>query len=180
MAVSATDVLPGPGRSPRLAADVLAFALTGLGCVLLGAPVGLLWAAVAPRVDVVVADGGTTLAEPSPSGFIAADVLFLALVVAAGLLCGVAAWALAGQHGPGAVVGLAVGGLLAAEVARRSGQLVDAGQALAAAEAGQQGVVELSVRLRSAQALVGWPVAALAAHLVLTLLESREGAAVPR
>jgi hypothetical protein len=158
-----------------LAAEARVAALTGLGCVLLAAPVGLLWAAVAPRVDVVLAEGGTTLAEPSPSAFIAADALFLGLVGVVGLVCGVAAWLLACQHGPGAVLGLAAGGLIAAEVARRTGELVDAGQALAAAEAGRQGVVELSVRLRSAQALVGWPVAALAAHLVLTLVKGRAG-----
>lgn len=147
--------------------------LTVLGCVLLGAPVGLLWAAVTPRVEVTVAASGTpSLVDPATAQFIAADGLFLALALGAGLVCGAIAWALSRRHGPGVVLGLVIGGLLAAEVARRSGELVDAGEALSAVQAGREGIVELAVKLRSEQARIAWPVAALAAHMVLTLFQT--------
>jgi hypothetical protein len=140
--------------------------------VLLGAPVGLLWAAVTPRVEVVVAAGGQVrLSDPVAQQYIAADGWFLGLALLAGLLCGLLAWALGRRHGPGVVLGLVIGGLLAAEVARRTGELVDAGVARSAVEAGRAGAVDLAVQLRSEQARVGWPVAALAAHLVLTLFQ---------
>jgi hypothetical protein len=177
VAVTAPDVLPPASRPPGFASDARAGVLTAVGVVLLGAPLGLLWAAVAPRVEVVVAAGGATrLAEPASDGFIAVDGAFLALVLVAGVLSGVVAWWLGRRHGPGVVVGLVVGGLLAAEVASRTGALVDAGEARAALEAGREGVVALSVRLRSEPARLGWPVAALAAHMVLTLFDARRTA----
>lgn len=145
-----------------------------LGCVLLAAPVGLLWAAVSPRVEVVVAAGGaTSLTDPTPSAFIASDALFLLLAVLAGLLSGGVASRLGRRHGPAVTLGLVVGGLLAAEAARRTGELVDLGQAQAAVEAARAGAVDLSVRLRSEPARVAWPVAALAVHLVRTLTSDR-------
>lgn len=157
---------PGPAR------EAAAALLTVTACLLLAAPVGLLWAALTPRVQlVVVAAGRADLADPTTSGFIAADGWFLGLVVLAGLVTGVLAWRLGRRHGPGCVVGLVVGGLLAAEVARRTGQLVDADSARNAVQSGREGLVDLAVRLRSRQALVGWPVAALVAHMLLTLLD---------
>lgn len=175
--MSASDVLPPESPPPGWGSEGLAGVLTAVGVVLLGAPVGLLWAAVAPRVQVVVAEGGATrLADPANDGFIAVDGFFLGLVVLAGLVCGVLAGRLGRRHGPGVVVGLAVGGLLAAEIARRTGELVDAGQAQAVVDAGRAGLVELSVRLRAESARVGWPVAALAAHMVGTLFSSRQQA----
>lgn len=170
--VSASDVVPASSTVSGLRGDACAGLLAVLGCVLLGAPIGLLWAGVTPRVEVIVAAGGaTSLADPTTSQFIAADGYFLVLVILAGGLTGVLGWLFARRHGPGVVLGLVVGGLLAAEVARRTGQLVDAGVAQSAVQAGRDGVVELSVRLRSDQARAGWPVAALAAHMVLTLFD---------
>lgn len=170
--MSAPDVLPPASAPPGLTSEAGAGLLTVLGCVLLGAPVGLLWAAVTPRVEVVIAAGGEVrLTDPAGQQFIAADGWFLGLALVTGLVCGLLAWALGRRHGPGVVLGLVVGGLLAAEVARRSGELVDADVALSAVEAGREGAVDLAVRLRSEQARIGWPVAALAAHLVLTLFQ---------
>jgi hypothetical protein len=173
--VSAPDVLPTRPLSGPVG-EAVAAVLTAVGCVLLGAPVGLVWAAVTPRVEIVLADGRADLADPTTSSFIAADGIFLALVAAAGLVSGVAAWWWGRRHGPGCVLGLVVGGLLAAEVARRTGELIGLDEARAAVQSGREGVVELAVRLRSMQARAGWPVAALAALLLLTLLDAR----VPR
>lgn len=165
---AAPDALPGYGQEAR------AGVLTVVGLVLLAGPVGLLWAAVAPPVEAVVsADGATALAEPTRDGFIAVDGVFLALVVLAGLVSGVVAWHAAGRTPrPGVVIGLAVGGLLAAELARRTGQLVDAGAAQAAVDAGREGVVALPIRLRAEAARAGWPATAVTAHLLLQLLST--------
>jgi hypothetical protein len=174
--VSASNVLSPAEAPPGWGGESLAAILTVITLVLLGGPLGLLWAAVAPRVRVEVSqDGGTQLADPTSDGFIAVDGCFLVLAVLAGVLTGVLAWRVGRRYGPGVVVGLVVGGLLAAEVARQTGELVDAGQAQAVVDAGRAGVVELSVRLRAESARVGWPVAALAAHMVLTLFAGRSG-----
>ncbi len=167
-----------PARTTRgqVAADVRAGLVAVIASVLVGAPVGLLWAAVAPRVDVVIAAGNANLAMPGTSDFIAADGLFLFTTAVAGLVGGAVAWVLGRRHGPGVVVGLAVGGLLAALVAMRVGQTVNADEVEAFVRAGQQGALELSLRLRAREALVGWPVAALVAYVALSLLRKDRAA----
>jgi hypothetical protein len=148
-------------------ADALAAVVTAVGCVLLGAPAGLLWAAVAPRVMVDVAGTAVSLAG---------DGWFLGVVSVVGLLTGLLAWALGRRYGPGVVLGLAAGGLLAAYVAARSGELVDAGAAREAVEAGRMGALELSLVLRSTEAIVGWPVGALLGFLALLALRRGDDA----
>jgi hypothetical protein len=116
--VSAPEA-PAAPEPPTWGQESGAAVLTTVGVVLLGAPLGLLWAAVAPPVDVVVGEGGSTrLADPLRDAFIAVDGTFLVLALLAGLLSGVLGWRLGRRFGPGVVVGLVVGGLLAAEVAR--------------------------------------------------------------
>ena len=160
-------------------AEAVAAVLTAVGCLLLAAPLGLLWAGVSPRVEVLVAaPGDVSLTDPTTSGFIAADGAFFGLLLLAGVATGVAGFLLGRRHGPGVVVGLVLGGLLGAEVARRTGQLVGAEEARSAVEAGREGLVELAVRLRARSAQVGWAVAALATHMVATLL-SKDSSAEP-
>ena len=158
-----------PAR-PRawLLSDVRAGLVALVASVLLGAPVGLLWSAFAPRVDVVLAGGNANLAMPGTSDFIAADGYFLFITVVAGVVGGLAAWALGRRPSPGAVLGLAVGSLLAAVVAMNVGELVGAADVEDFVRSGQQGPLELTLRLRAEEVLVGWPVGALVAYLVAT------------
>ncbi|MCU1692704.1 MAG: hypothetical protein JWM64_1795 [Frankiales bacterium] len=151
--------------SPAVRADAAAAALTGVVVVLLGAPVGLLWAAVAPRVEVVLRGAeGPGLVDPETSAFAGADIAFGALAVVVGLLCGLGAYALARRYGPGVVAGLLLGGLLAAYVAAKTGtQVGKDGFQAAARDLDRTGTVEANVRLRAYEALVLWPAAALAA-----------------
>ncbi len=151
--------------SPAARADVVAGALTGVVLVLLGAPVGLLWAAVSPRVQVVLGGvGGPGLVDPETRAFAGADVAFGAVVVVVGLLCGLGAFVLARRHGPGVVGGLLLGGLLAAYVAAKTGtQVGKEGFQAALRDAGGTGRIEANVRLLATEALVLWPAAALAA-----------------
>lgn len=158
---------------PSIRQDVWAGLLTAVVTVLVGAPVGLLWAAVAPKVEVVISGANVQLAEPGSSAFIAADGAFLAAVAVAGAIGGVVAWWLGREHGPAVVVALTLGGLVAAYVAMVVGQQVGAEQVQQAVTSGQQGVLELNLRLRAREALVGWPVGALAGYVGASLVRGR-------
>lgn len=165
-------VLPTPGgQTPQQ--DARAGVLAAVVTVLAGAPVGLLWAALAPRVDVVIAGENVQLVMPGSSAFIAADGFYLAAVTVAGLVGGVLAWRLASAHGPAVVVGLTLGGLVAAYVAMVVGQQVGLAEVQEAARTGRQGAIELSLRLRAREALVGWPVGALVGYVAASLLRGR-------
>lgn len=162
-------VLPSQAE-PTLADDARAGLLAAVITVLVGAPVGLLWAAIAPRVDVVIAGENVQLLEPGSSAFIAGDAFFLLAVTVAGLVSGVVAWWLGREHGPGVVVGLTVGGLAAAYVAMVVGQQVGLDEVQQAVTLGQQGTLELTLRLRAQEAIVGWPVGALLGYLAASFV----------
>jgi hypothetical protein len=155
---------------PDLRAGVLTVAVT----VLVGAPVGLLWAALAPRVRVEVNGEDVQVLDTYRDGFIAVDAWFFAAVTLAGLVGGIVAWRLGPDHGPGVVLGLVVGGLAAAWIAARVGGEVDRVTVARLLDSGAQGRYELAVRLRATSALLGWPIASLLAHLALTLARGRQ------
>ena len=159
---------PAAPRTP-LWHDVRAGLLTVAVTVLVGAPVGLLWAALTPRVQVEVVGEDVQVIDLGGDGFIAVDGWFFAAVVLAGLVGGVLAWWLGAAHGPGVVLGLVAGGLLAAWVAARIGGEVDRVTVEQLLESGAQGRRELAVRLRSTSALLGWPIASLLAFLALSV-----------
>ena len=164
--------LPLPG-APSWRGDAFAGLLAAVVTVLVGAPVGLLWALIAPRVDVVVQGQSVSLAMPGSSEFIAGDGFFLLAVTVAGVVSGLVAWRLGREHGPGVVVGLAVGGLAAAYVAKTTGGQVGLEEVRQAVAAGQQGALELSLRLRADVAMVGWPVGAMVAWIAASTLRGR-------
>jgi hypothetical protein len=97
-----------------------------VGVAVLGAPLGLLWAALAPEVPLQAVQGGVVPTEAQPEEFFAADGWFVLLGVAYGLLAAVAAWFLLRRHrGPVLLAALAVGavgaGLFAWWVGHRIG-----------------------------------------------------------
>jgi len=163
-----SDVLPPADRPASALGEVRAAALTATGCVLLGAPVGLLWSTLAPRLQLVAAGEQVDVVESSTRDYMTIDVWFLGLVALAGLLTAVVALAVDRRHGIGTAVGLAVGGLLAAEVARRTGPLTALEDARALLASGQDGTAELPARLRSVSAIAVWPLVSLVVHLVRT------------
>lgn len=158
----------GRGTDPTLSEDLRAGLLTVAVTVLVAAPVGLLWAALAPRVQVVVSEQGAQLVDRDSDAFIASDGYFLAAVLIAGVVGGALAWRFGGRHGPAVVPGLAVGGLLAAAVAMVVGGLVGVPVA-ELVDAGARGQHDAPVRLRSQSALLAWPAASLLTYLVLVL-----------
>lgn len=137
--------------------------------VLLGAPTGLLWSALAPHAKVVINANGANFANAITEDFIAADGWFAAMVLVVGVLTGALAWLCVRGAGPFVVVALAVGGLLAALVAAEVGMRPGQAALQAAAQAGRAGNYVANVALQSNLAVVLWPVGALASFLTLIL-----------
>jgi hypothetical protein len=154
----------------------------GLGVVvaafstLLGAAVGLIWAAGAPRIHLAGAvDGSESAAKP----LIGDDVRLGLLGIVAGILMAVVVL-VAGRHrdrGPGEVLGLALGGVLGALVAARVGDVSRHHEMVKALAAVVPGVSSKeSARLlgffgfhvRATGVLMLWPIAAVAVHLLVT------------
>ncbi|MBQ1027626.1 DUF2567 domain-containing protein [Micromonospora sp. C95] len=117
-----TEGVASTGGRGRVAALGVATVLV-LG--LLGAPLGWLWAAVAPDTPVVKSGDGAVYGQAQPEQPIAADGWFSLLGLAFGVLTALAVWFLLRRHrGPvGLVVG-AVGALAAALVAWQVGRRV--------------------------------------------------------
>lgn len=172
------DVLPAPsGTTHNWRADAARALGVVVGTVLLGAPVGLLWSLVSPRVRFSISDSGLDLpGVESSEAFIGADGSYLLLAFGAGLLCGLLAWLVARRSGPWTVVALAVGGTLAALVAARVGLMPGAHEVLEALKPGatDRGGFDLflgargegdELHLRAPWAAVAWPVGALVAFL---------------
>lgn len=153
--------------------DAKAALLTLVVTVLLGAPLGLLWAGIAPHVDVVVMGQQANLTEAYTDGFIAADAYFLAAVALAGVVGGLIAYRLGSAHGPVVVLALTVGGLVAAFLAMRVGEQIGLEALRDAVRTGSQGRFELNLELKAREALVGWPLGSLLAYLLASLVWKR-------
>jgi hypothetical protein len=145
---------------------VSGFFVTAVG-VLLGAPVGLLWSALAPHAQIDITAAGATFADGASEVFVAADGWFLGITLLTGVLLGLLTWLVARGSGPYVVVGLFLGGLIAAYVASKVGMRPHQDALRDAAAAGRQGRFEANVALQAWQVMVAWPVAALATFLTL-------------
>ena len=170
---------PPVPQDPPLSRELLAGTLTALGLLVCAPAAGLLWAGLAPRVAL---DPDGSPRDPQTSAFIAADGVFLAVVLLLGIGTGLVAWRCSRRYGLGVVLGLAVGGLLAALLARAVGEAVGAsagdsfGERVGlpgAASAQGAGTEALGFRLRTLPALVGWPVGGLLAFLTAAVLSAR-------
>jgi hypothetical protein len=152
----------------------------GLGAVVaaystvVGGAVGLIWQAGAPRVHLGPAINGN---EAAAKPLIGDDVHLGLLGIAAGVIVAVIVLLVARDRarGPGAVLGLAVGGVLGALVAARVGNVArheDMVRALAALIPGVSHSESASLlgyfgfRLRATGLLMMWPIAAVVIHLV--------------
>jgi hypothetical protein len=150
------DVLP-----PKGTGDVVVAVLVAVYVTLLGPAVGLVWAAVAPKLSIPL------LAAQSDATFhaqIGADAWFLLVGGIAGLLSvGLALLATRGIS-PGVAVGLAVGGAAGAVVADRVGYLTERGTTSAALRAiGAHDLTgallsEIDFRIRALGVLTIWPI----------------------
>ena len=147
--------------------DVLTGLMSAAVVVLLGAPVGLLWSALAPHARVVVTGGEGYIADAQTEVFIAGDGWFIGITLVVGLCTGALGWLAARRSGPFVVVGLAVGGLVAAYVASRVGLRVGQAELLAVVQSGRDGNYVGNVALQATAAIVVWPLGAMAAFTAL-------------
>jgi len=149
--------------------DLLTGLFTTAVCVLIGAPAGLIWSALAPHAQVVINENGANFANGASEVFVAADGWFLGVALVAGLVTGFLTWLVARGSGPFVVAALAIGGslggLVAAEVGMRPGQ--DALREVA--QAGRLGEYVANVALQAQPAVLIWPVAAMALFVTLVL-----------
>jgi triacylglycerol esterase/lipase EstA (alpha/beta hydrolase family) len=141
--------------------------MTAAAVVLLGAPAGLLWSALAPHSQVVVTAGEGFIADAESEVFIAGDGWFVGITLLAGVLAGALAWLVARRSGPFVVVGLAVGGVVAAYVASRVGVQIGRDELLATVRSGRDGTYVGNVALQAKSAVAVWPLGAMAAFAAL-------------
>jgi hypothetical protein len=158
----------------RWRTDLLTTGFTAAVCVLLGAPLGLLWSAVAPHAHVAVDAAGATIVDGATEVFIAGDGWFIALTLLAGVATGVVAWLVARRSAPYVVVGLAIGGLLASYVASKVGVRLGQDTLQSAVHGGRAGTYVANVALQAKVAVVAWPIGALLTFATLVVSRADE------
>lgn len=164
------EVEQGP-PAVRWRHDGAVLLLTTALVTIAGAVVGLIWSATAPKLSIRELAAGSEATFKSQVG---ADARFLLLSIVAGIICAGVVLAF-GQRGPGAVVGLAIGGLLAALVANRVGVVAQHDATLSALKSlglsHSARVLDLvGFRVRAQGVLLAWAIAALVVHGLTTLI----------
>ncbi|MFA1542235.1 hypothetical protein [Actinomadura monticuli] len=142
---------------------------------LLGPLAGLLWAWTSPAVTYVIVQGEPLLAEPEGQGPIGIDARFALIALAAGILCGAAAYLAGGRGNDVALLlGLAAGGCAAAVLAWRTGHMIGLADFQDAVRHARDGTTVTGVAdLRARGVLMFWPVSAVAAYGLLELAVRR-------
>ena len=172
------SALPPPGgpaspgsadtrRGPEWARAFLAAFLVMAGGAVIGLAGGLVWAAVAPRVQyqVYAVNPPTAYANPETSAFIAADGWYCFIALAGGALLGLLAYFFAiRRYGAlpmvGAVAGSIVAGLITAWLGHQATGGPGFNQLLATSKPGTYLYAPIS--LGSQAAVAFWPLAAAA------------------
>ncbi len=117
---------PSAPRRRSFGLEALFALLAAVAVTALGAPIGLLWSWVAPKVELVQTAYGPYPVEAAPEGYFADDGWFMIIGAVAGILIAVAAWIVLRRYrGPivlaGLVVGSAAGAALAAWLGNKIG-----------------------------------------------------------
>ncbi|PZF97550.1 DUF2567 domain-containing protein [Micromonospora endophytica] len=116
---------PPAAAAPRVARTV---AVTLLVLTLLGAPLGLLWATLAPATPVVKTPDGAVYGQPQPEQPVAADGWFSLLGLGFGVLAALAVWfVLSRRRGPVGLVTVVAGAFAASVVAWQVGRRIGLG-----------------------------------------------------
>ncbi|WP_246430314.1 ABC transporter permease [Streptomyces rectiverticillatus] len=154
-------------RTEARQAAVVAAAVAVAGVLL-----GLLWVWLAPRVPLISDGKAVYLKNSEGEQAIGADSTFVLLALGFGALSGAVVFLLRRRGGLPLVIGLAAGSLVASVIAWRVGAaLGPSTDVVAAARAAGRGVVfDAPLKLAAKGALLAWPLAAMAVHLVLTAL----------
>lgn len=154
----------------RRAAREIVIALAVVAAVAaLGAPLGPLWRALSPRVELIRAATGWFPVQEEPEGYIAGDGWFAVITAAAGVLVALLAWWLLRRYrGPVIVVALAAGSLLGALFARWIGHEIGLEEYLRQVREATVGTrVSRQVNLRVQIVVLVQPLFAVAAYTLL-------------
>jgi hypothetical protein len=132
VADAAPPAEPSNGRQALVALAVFAVVFA------LGAPLGLLWHALAPTVPIIKTADGGVYATPSPEQFIASDGWFTLLGTGFGIVAAIATWVVLRRYrGPLGLIAVGAGaagaGWLAWRVGREVGRAAFRQQAESAA-----------------------------------------------
>ncbi|GIF78501.1 DUF2567 domain-containing protein [Asanoa siamensis] len=133
---------PQPPQPPRVpwGPRLRAAGLTAAVVAVIGAPLGLLWAVLAPGVPIIKTDDGAVFATPSPEEFIASDGWFTILLFTLGVLAALVTWiAFKRYRGPLTLVALVVGTVGASVLAWQVGRRIGIGDYRAEVLAAQPG-----------------------------------------
>jgi hypothetical protein len=186
--LAVTEPLPAPvAAEPGViwGSEAVVTALVVAYSVVLGGVVGLIWPRVAPHLRLVAAINGSEAATKALLG----DDMWLGLLGVIAGVVSVAILAVAARDaggGPGAVVGLAIGGVLGSLVAARVGHLVQSPHVAAALRLSFPGITRHSqatilgyfdFKVRANAVLVAWPLAAVIVHAAAATLRYRRLAA---
>src|SRR3954447_17033004 len=136
-------------------------AVVAVGCVvamvLLGAPVGLLWAHVSPHVHTVITSQGVEITDAEPKAFIGSDAVFLFLTAGVGLVAAAVVGWFDRAPNPVTVIALCVGGGVAAVIAWHVGHRVNFDAFRHYLDHGRVGQhMDAIVRVRAKSVVIGW------------------------
>jgi hypothetical protein len=154
--------------------EVRTGAVVVVGLLLVGAGLGVLWHLIAPTVPLVVDENGElAFVDVSvPQEFIGSDGWFAVIAALAGLVTGIVVWGRARRQPFGALLGMAVGGVLASVVMWRVGVYLGPPELPSASDPNLAvgDMIEAPRRLGAKGLLALWPAVAVAIYLVLDLV----------
>lgn len=166
----------------ELRAEAVTAARVALAVLVTGPLVGLVWRLVAPLPALQVRDSAVFPADGSVESAVAADGWFAVTTGAAGLACAVAVFAVARWARLGALVGLTVGGSLAALVSWQVGTRLGPDDVSGTRTSAADGtLLDGPLRLSATGVLMTWPLIAVIVWFALVAgleprLSSREQA----
>ena len=155
--------------------DILSAIVVALALIIAGVPLGLLWGATTPKLDVSAALSGGILNESAYDTQAGADMHFALLALIFGLVAGaLVGWR--GRHGSWTLpLGLTVGGLAGSILAAQIGHWQESSNVLDRIPQDLRGPVSgiSDFMLRSHGFLVVFPFAAVIAFLIVVTLTTR-------
>jgi hypothetical protein len=142
--------------------------------VVAGVAGGLVWLLVAPRAKIRIdSDGSGYYVDPSPREYIHADLVYTVVVVVVGVAAALLVRRFARAYPVPAVVGLGVGGLLAAITVWQLGKVFAPLDRAAAARAKPGAIILDKLDLGAKGLLLVLPVVALATWLLADFITQR-------
>ena len=172
---AAAAVQPRPYLS-SWAGPVRTGSIIVLGGLLAGLVMGILWWWISPPLWLIVRKDGAYPEASAQDRWFSADGWFLVLGIALGFVLAVAAWWRGRRHPVGALLGITIGGLLAAATAWWLGGLLGPGDPATLIDTAQDGSrLEQALGLRAMAVLLAPAITGLATFVALAAAARPEG-----